>query len=94
MLSIKLRGQAKELKVVVDFEKFKLSIKNNTENEKAKAFINSIKESAKPIKEKFSEMATNVKRHMYINNEIPSETAADVDETPRTVLKKMNDKED
>ena len=39
-------------------------------------------------------MATNVKRHMYINNEIPSETAADVDETPRTVLKKMNDKED
>ena len=56
--------------------------------------INSIKESAKPIKEKFSEMATNVKRHMYINNEIPSETAADVDETPRTVLKKMNDKED
>ena len=26
---------------------------NNTENEKAKAFINSIKESAKPIKEKF-----------------------------------------
>ena len=94
MLSIKLRGQAKELKVVVDFERFKLSIKNNAENEKAKDFINSIKESAKPIKEKFSEMATNVKRHMYINNEIPSETAADVDETPRTVLKKMNDKED
>ena len=93
ILSIKVRGKAVELQAVVDFEKFKLSIKNK-ESERSIALIDSIKESAKPIKNKINEVATNVKRHMYINNEIPKETAKDVDETPRTILKDRDKKEE
>lgn len=92
ILSIKLRGKAIELKVVVDFEKFKMAIPKGEKSGRAKDIVDSIKASAKPIQEKITNLATNVKRHMYINNEIPTETAKDVDETPRTILKDKEDK--
>lgn len=87
VLSYKLSGQAKKIKVVVDFEKFKLAQNKLHKSEKdirARAFIENIKESASPITKKIKKIADNVKARMYINNQLPDVNPAKSDETPRT----------
>lgn len=40
--------------------------------------------AASKIKNKVGELTYDIKRHMYVGNEIPATNAAESDETPRT----------
>ena len=92
IVSIKLSGKAKEMKLIVDFEKFKiLNKKGLNKFTKTNEFINSVKEAATPIKNKIVTIADNLKSKMYIDNEIPEKNES---ETPRTKSKSINNGEE
>ncbi len=83
-LSLRLSKEAKLNKFIIDFEQLK--IKAHKEKIKVKKFEEIKKflnEVSAPIKEKIGDIAYEAKRHLYVNNEIPTEGAAEVDETPR-----------
>lgn len=87
-LSLKIRTESKMAKIVTDYEQLKLKMKEkHFKNTKKNLFSSAVKESAAPITSKLNRLSYNLKKHLYINNEIPSKTAAEIDETPRTIDK-------
>ncbi|MFA6755980.1 MAG: putative ABC transporter permease [Bacilli bacterium] len=95
-LSIKVSGTAKKNHLVVDFEKFKLNLKSkDIKYKKNKSqFQVAVEEAASVLKNKLGQFTYDIKRHMYINNEIPAKGAAEIDETPRSKQKELKDKKD
>lgn len=83
ILSLKLSGSAKKMNIVVDLEKFKILQTKDVKNTRFSAMVANIKKSTQPLTDKLGEINTNIKRHMYIGNEIPVDGAKS-DETPRT----------
>ena len=83
-LSFEVRGEAKKLNRVVDFEKLKLNLKKKDYRfEKFENFKKQLSESLAPAKEKIGKLAKKVKSKMYINDTIPTKGSALSDETPR-----------
>lgn len=81
-LSISLTKEGKLHDMIVDYEKFKLEFKNKPNKEKKEnALLEAIKSSLEPIKKKINSTVTEIKSHMYVNNEIP--TTSNESETPR-----------
>lgn len=94
-LASKLSGVAKKNKFIVDFVKFQNLIHVNKGKQKSKTRVwieNQAELAASKIKNKFGELTYDIKRHMYIGNEIPTTNAAESDETPRTKAKKEDKK--
>lgn len=92
IVSYKLSGKAKELQVIVDFEKYKiLNNKGKKTFTKTSEFSTMLKEAASPISKKIKKVAKEIKAHMYINNEIP--TGKNESETPRTKEQTIKDTE-
>ncbi len=92
LVSIKLSGKAKEMQLIVDFEKFKiLNSKGKKRFVKTSEFANSIRDAASPLKNKIATLADNLKSRMYIDNKIPNKNES---ETPRTKKSNLDNKED
>ena len=90
-LSIKITGEASKYKRVVDFEKFKLNLrKKEVKDSKLETYIEQIKNSFAPTKEKIDKTMRKLKAQMYVNNEIP--TTGNQSETPRTKIEEQENK--
>ena len=93
-LSLSLNKEAKKQKIVIDFEKLKLTSKKHKLKlkriEELKKILN---EASLPIKEKINKISYEAKRHLYINNEIPSKGAKELDETPRMKKERLEKEE-
>lgn len=86
-LASKVSGIAKKNKFVVDFVKFQNNIiaEKNNRKLRSKTWIEQQAElAASKIKNKVGELTYDIKRHMYVGNEIPTTNVAKSDETPRT----------
>ena len=86
-LASKVSGIAKKHKFIVDFVKLQNNIVAEKGNRKirSKTWIEQQAElAASKIKNKVGELTYDIKRHMYVGNEIPVNSAAKSDETPRT----------
>ena len=83
-LSISLNKEAKSKNLIIDLEKLKINAKKyKIKNKKIEELKKLIDEVSEPLKEKINKIHYEAKRHLYINNEIPSKSAKDIDETPR-----------
>lgn len=83
-LSISLKEEAKLKKINIDFEKYKINMKDKKiKSTKLDMMKEAIEKASEPIVKKAKEVATEAKKHLYVNNELPSYSAAEVDETPR-----------
>lgn len=90
-LSIRVSGQAIKANKIVDLERFKLNL--NTKKVKESRIIDfteQLKLSFAPVTSKLNKLARKVKSHMYINNELPTESPSLKNETPRTKFEKIN----
>ena len=94
VLSIKLSGKAKELKLTIDYEKFKINRKKDSKGLFQSSILDAIKVSSEPIREKIGQIVNDAKKHLYINNEIPKEAAAKSNETPRMKEEKIKKEEE
>jgi uncharacterized membrane protein len=90
-LAGKLSGVAKKNKFVVDLSKYQLNIHLDKikKNKDAQWFAEQAELAASKLKTKFGELTYDIKRHMYVNNEIPTVGAATTDETPRTKAERI-----
>lgn len=81
-LSLQLSKDAKVKQAILDYEKFKLSLKSQPVKEKKKSAIQvALEDSLAPVTKKIKEVKDEVVSHLYINNEIPTKNES---ETPRT----------
>ena len=91
ILSIKVSGKSRELNIkAIDYEKFKILEKKSLKNSKIAMGIENLKQSAAPISSKIKDFNNEIKRHMYIGDEIPEKGSAQNDETPRSKEKDLN----
>lgn len=92
-LGAKVSGIAKESKLLVDFEKFKSNIRfddKKRKNDKTHFFSN-VEKAASKFRNKLGDFTYDIKRHMYVNNKLPTVTAAQIDETPRMKAKRLEE---
>ncbi len=83
-LSLSLNKEAKAKNILIDFEKLKLNAKKYKLKAKRIEEIKKIlDEASQPLKEKITKFHNEARRHLYINNEIPTKSAKEIDETPR-----------
>ena len=90
-LSLQLSKDAKVKQAILDYEKFKLSLKSQPVKERKKSAIQvALEDSLAPVTKKIKEVKDEVVSHLYINNKIPTKNES---ETPRTKEEKEKEKE-
>ncbi len=96
-LAARVSNIAKQNKLIVDFAKFQNNIVSNKGKLKSgnKSWVEQqVLLAASKIKSKVGELTYDIKRHMYVGNEIPAINVAESDETPRTKAKNKDVKKD
>lgn len=93
-LSISLNKEARLKKVNIDFEKYKINMRDKkVKSTKLEQMKEAIEKASLPISKKVKEVANEAKKYLYVNNEIPTQTAAEIDETPRMKSERLKKEE-
>ena len=89
ILSLKLSKTAKLNKLIINYEKFKLQVKDKPYKEKKESAIKvALDDSLEPLKNKIDEIKDKVVKSMYIDGVVPEKNMS---ETPRMKEERLNE---